>query len=414
MTVSKFSVVGICTTYPTRRSRDLGRGHPSMRVTRPGTARDGPGRHLAPGSGCSLRPCPNWARRLAHPSVSKLSSRLRYSLRDSKGATRIDVSDAVAVFFEDSLSAMGDVVADVFESIGNAINDLLKAVGDLLDEIPFVGGAARPIFNWLGDIISEVAELVGAVCKGLLGIVGGLVGGVIRIVSGGITGLLARDTRLFVRGLLDIVSGVFGAVVVILGKAVALIQQIVAVQRGKRALDDSEHELLERVFRGSVALYNVRIVEGFAGLYSINSRPFTLGNTIYMKDRDPADTLDVLVHECVHAWQYQHRGTRYASDALMAQWFDPEGYDWAEEVKSGVTRWEDFNTEAQGKFLEVLFSRGRSSETGATGNGVFFDDDQNGPNVEFMVGGTNHTNLARQALSDVRSRPAWRFSRLWS
>jgi hypothetical protein len=346
------------------------------------------------------------------------------SFWDAVGGAISDVFNAIATGVEDVVNAIGEVVADIFETLGNALEDLLSAIGDLLSEIPWIGGALRAVFHWLGDIVSGVFDLIGAIVKGLLGIVAGVVAGVIRIVGGGIGGLLAWDGRLFVKGWGDILSGIGGAVVVILGKAVAVIQQVIPLQWGERELTDDEREILERVFRGSVALYNVRIIEGFAGIYSINDRPFTLGNTIYMKDRDPATNPALLVHECLHVWQYQQRGTRYATDALAAQAFVDDAYDWEDEIRRGNIRWEDFNAEAQGRFFQDLYLQGEllygpshlaAGSLIATGNGVFYDADSLLLTVgRLIVSGVNRTSLADAAVEAVRDSSSFRLSGIWS
>ena len=82
---------------------------------------------------------------------------------------------------------------------------------------------------------------------------------------------------------------------------------------------------LAKVFGGSVALYNVRIVEGRSGVFGANQRPFTLGNTIYMKRTEPARFADMLVHEVVHVWQYQHLGPRYTADLGAQARYGEEG-----------------------------------------------------------------------------------------
>jgi hypothetical protein len=109
------------------------------------------------------------------------------------------------------------------------------------------------------------------------------------------------------------------------------------------------------VFRGSVALDRVRVVPGPAGLFDVNDRPFTLGNTIYLKGRTSPK---LLVHECVHVWQYQHRGPRYAYDALMAQRRLGQGaYDWRAELARGKA-WADFNAEAQAEYVADHWAEG--------------------------------------------------------
>jgi hypothetical protein len=334
------------------------------------------------------------------------------SFWDDVGDAISGAADAVADAVEDVVNAVEEVVTDVVETVGDAVSDAAGAVGDALGEIPVVGGVLSAVFHWIGDVVSGVTDLVGSAIKGVFGIIGGVIAGGIRVVFGGIGGLLSWDGRVFVKGLVDIVSGIGGAVVVIVGKAIGLVQSIIPLQWGKRPLTRSERAILRRVFRESVALYNIRIIEGFAGIYSINDYPFTLGNTVYMKNFNPAKNPDLLVHECTHVWQYQNLGTRYAADAIGAQWFANNAYDWESELSLGHNRWQDFNAEAECKFLEDVFDDGRVIGMPATGNGEFYDNDPVGSNVEFVFNSIDRTVLAKDSVAYVRAAFAWRLSAL--
>ncbi|MBI2714035.1 MAG: hypothetical protein HYX37_06210 [Rhizobiales bacterium] len=326
-------------------------------------------------------------------------------------------ADAVAGAVETVVNAVEEVVTDVVETVGNAVSDAAGAVGDFLSGVPLIGGALSAVFHWIGDVVSGVTDLVGAVIKGYFGIVGGVIGGLIRVIGGGIGGLFNGDGSVFVKGLGDIVSGYAGAIVVVGGKLIGLVQSVIPLQWGKRPLTRSEKEILKRVFRGSVALYNIRIIEGFAGVYSINPYPFTLGNTIYLKDVDPAKSPAILVHECTHVWQYQNHGTRYASDAIGAQWFVNDAYNWEKELARGNTQWQDFNAEAEAEFMEDVYAQGRVIGTTATGNGEYYNDEPLASNIEFVFTAsdgtvTDHSALARDTVPYVRDAFAWRLSAL--
>lgn len=148
---------------------------------------------------------------------------------------------------------------------------------------------------------------------------------------------------------------VAGAVVLTLGRLVARVQS-----HKKRKLTEDETALLERVFLGSVALDRVRIVAGRAGLFDLNKRPFTLGNTIYLKGRDSPK---LLVHECTHVWQYQHLGPRYVFDALAAQRrLGPGAYDWKAELARGKAGWLELNAEAQAEYVADVYDTDGADE----------------------------------------------------
>lgn len=326
-----------------------------------------------------------------------------------------DAADAVAGAVEDVVNAVEEVVADVFETVGNVVSDVFNAVGDYLGaaigEGAVLSSAVRGVFHWIGDIVSGVTDLAGAVIKGVLGIVGGVIGGVIRLVGGGIGGLLAWDGSVFVKGLEDIFYSIGGAVVLVGGKLLGLVQSLIPMpgQGSKRPLREEEERILRTVFRKSVALYNIRLIEGYAGLiFGVNDYPFTLGNTIYTKGSKSRSTL---VHECTHVWQYQNIGARYTVYAIVAR--ATEGYSWETELARGATRWQDFNFEAEGKFLEDLFDEGKIiGSHSPIGNGQFYKDDPVGSDVEFKPGVPDRTDLAKKTVAYVRDAFAWRLSAL--
>ncbi len=172
--------------------------------------------------------------------------------------------------------------------------------------------------------------------------------------------------------------GVAGAVIMVGGKAVAFVQALLGMQ-WPRPLTSDEVAHLSTVYAGSVDLSLVRLVPGRAGVFGLNKRPFTLGNTIYLKNTGGPS---VLVHECAHVWQYQHLGGRYTFDALWAQLtVKPDAYRWADELGRGRSHWRDFNREAQAQFLEELAEAGLG---------------------RFVVAGVDHTDLARETLAEVR------------
>ena len=201
---------------------------------------------------------------------------------------------------------------------------------------------------------------------------------------------------------MTVLSSIGGHVLLIAGRLLARIQRLVGAEARARGLTEAERERLSAVFRESVALDDVRVVEGRSGLFGVNDRPFTLGSTIYLKGVDLTTRFDVLVHECVHVWQYQHIGARYAADALAAQvrygWRRRGAYDWRAELERGHARWSDFNAEAQGSFIQARWQQG--------GSGLFESDATSG----FVVDGTDYTEVAVDALLTMR-RPTGRQSR---
>jgi hypothetical protein len=165
-----------------------------------------------------------------------------------------------------------------------------------------------------------------------------------------------------------------------------------------------------------VALEKIRLVEGRAGLFGLNPRPFTLGYTIYLKDRDVSQEPALLVHECTHVWQYEHVGSSYTAEAVGAQWFVDDAYSWEKEIGRDNTEWVSFNREAQASFLEDIYVHGKllvlrfdnkrgsivTSSDEQKGGGVFYDADGRSKIGVFEFNGVDHTDRANRAVAVVR------------
>ncbi|MEM9430149.1 MAG: DUF4157 domain-containing protein [Pseudomonadota bacterium] len=84
-----------------------------------------------------------------------------------------------------------------------------------------------------------------------------------------------------------------------------------------RPLYITEQKLLKDIFQGSVDLTRIRIVEA-----AVANAPTTLGNQIRIRPGQRFNTAygrATLVHETMHVWQYQNRGTRYISCSVYHQ-----------------------------------------------------------------------------------------------
>lgn len=313
-----------------------------------------------------------------------------------------DGADAVGNAVEDVVNGVGDAVSDAVETVGNGISDGLNVFGSVLEKIPGVGRLLGGVVRWLGDIVSSGLTFVGATIKSVLNLAAGIVAGTVRVIGG----IWSLDWSLIKKGLLGMAASVAGFILIFAGTFWAWVQSVIPLQWGKRRLTKQEEIILRRVYRRSVALYNVRIIEGFAGLYSLTSDPFTLGNVIYMKDHDPVAEPKLLVHECAHVWQYQHRGARYAADAVGAQWFIEDEYNWLREYNAGVRRWQDFNSEAEAEFLEDVYHEGHLTGHSSMHNGEFYKSDPVSMGVEFR--NATLTAFARDSVAYVRGAFNWR------
>lgn len=315
--------------------------------------------------------------------------------------------DKVAGSVQRAVDAAGDFLADLPETAGSGIQAGCNALGSALKAIPPVVVSLR----WLGGVVAALSSLAGVFIKAVMGILSGLLGGLLRVPGG----LFSLNAALFRKGLLDIFSPLAGALILTLGTFWALVQQVFLLQNFARSLTPEERQALQSVFCGSLALYNIRLIEGRCGLFGINERAFTLGNIVYLKGNDTSRQRDLLVHECVHVWQYQHCGPRYAAEALGAQWRLPNAYDWETERLRGNLHWQDFNREAQAKLLDDIWSHGSLTLNGNTahGSGCFFtcDDPAKLP-AAFRFSGREYTALALEAVDTLRKRASLRLSKL--
>jgi hypothetical protein len=183
-----------------------------------------------------------------------------------------------------------------------------------------------------------------------------------------------------------------------------------------RRLTSAEEARLRNVFRDSIAYYNVRIVDDWAGVFSLATRPFTHANTIYLLGRSLAKEPELLVHEATHVWQYQHRGPRYASGSYAAQFggSSHSAYDWRGEFTHGNTHWFQMNVEAQAAFIETAWLEGvvndATSVPVAAGNGAYFGDLAKGNTRHPVASTSRYDALGEEAIRIIRDDSTWRLS----
>lgn len=323
--------------------------------------------------------------------------------------------DVAADNVQTLVDILGDAIADLPETIGNGFQDVCNTLGDMLATVPITGSFLQTVLRWAGGTIAGLTNLVGVVVKAAAGIISGGIGALIRLPAG----ILFLNTAQVRKGLLDIFSPPAGAVIIVLGVFWSLIQRIFFFQNFERSLTREERTALRNIFHDSLALYNIRLIEGHCGLFGVNTRAFTLGNTIYLKRNEAHQQRATLVHECVHVWQYQHFGPRYTMEALGAQWLLPNAYNWEAEAAHGRSQWQDFNREAQAKLLDDIWTFGSLARNGNTirGDGCFYDADRDLSPVEneavtFRYFGKDYTILALEAVRALRSRRNLRVSKL--
>ncbi|MEM7624989.1 MAG: hypothetical protein AAF333_05120 [Planctomycetota bacterium] len=146
------------------------------------------------------------------------------------------------------------------------------------------------------------------------------------------------------------------------GHAIGAVQTLVGLEKHGRKLSAQETAMLRPIFGNSIDLGRVRIKEGFAGIYSLNDRPFVMGDTIYMKDwagKTGHARSVLLVHEMMHVWQHQNGGGDYATEAIYTEqrYGQDKAYGFEAPVDAGVP-FERLKVEQQATLIEKAFEAG--------------------------------------------------------
>lgn len=138
------------------------------------------------------------------------------------------------------------------------------------------------------------------------------------------------------------------------------LQTLIFLEPVGRYLDSAEKAYLSWVFwGGGWWLDLIRVKEGFAGIWSINPRPFTVEETIYLKNwpsdqgLSAAEREALMVHETTHVWQFIHGGGDYKLKSLYYQ-AKGNAYNWDGPVNGG-TQWSGLNPEQQASFVESAY-----------------------------------------------------------
>jgi hypothetical protein len=248
--------------------------------------------------------------------------------------------------------ALGELTSDLVESIGTAIRRLSSEIilaGQLVNTKK---GAMISFYVYIGLIVQCSTILISFVVKGIFSIFGDAFTSVYNLVMS----IVRCDFRIFVKAVMLPLHSLNGHILVFSGFLVVVVQKLFFIQKSDRSFTDDESDVLKDLFDDSIAMYNVRVVAGKSGVFHVNGRPFVLGNFIFMKNWSIQKNLPVLIHECVHIWQYQRYGARYASEALYAQWTLPNAYDWRTEKKRD-SNWFNWNREAQASFIEEMWGK---------------------------------------------------------
>jgi hypothetical protein len=138
-------------------------------------------------------------------------------------------------------------------------------------------------------------------------------------------------------------------------ESVSVLQSALFLEPIGRTLRNDERAFLSQVFGDSPWWFNViRVKEGFAGLFSISGRPFTLESTIYLKNT--TYSAQRMVHETTHVWQWIHGGGDYKLASIHEQIEHGQAaYDFEPALDAGKT-WPNLGVEQQANFVDEAFA----------------------------------------------------------
>jgi hypothetical protein len=176
--------------------------------------------------------------------------------------------------------------------------------------------------------------------------------------------------------------------------ALSHVQEACGLEPRGESLPPSVCALAHKVFGDSIDLGKVRVKWGSAGVFNLSERPFTLGNTLYMKGLPRKGSDATLLHELTHVWQNQHQGSEALGQAAVQQIggaltaSTDSVYDWKAAVARGLP-FERMNPECQAALLEDAFASG------------YFD--KPATCRTFVQGGVDYTHVLERALRDIRN-----------
>ena len=228
----------------------------------------------------------------------------------------------------------------------------------------------------------------------------------------GVLALLIGNTDILKEALIDLIALVvdafyfsLGAIIFAFVTGIDFVQTVLGIEV-KRRLTPEEIEILEPIFGKSLHYRLIRVIEQPGILRSIDGRPraFTIGFNIYFP---PGNTMAVLVHECVHVWQFQFSGTQYIGQSTVFQGIaGPQAYSWRNNITTDDNAWFLLESvEAKASFIEDVYMGGDYTPTGGVideTEGAFFLPPNQGVN-NFTEAPNDYTVRANHAWEILKT-----------
>ena len=287
---------------------------------------------------------------------------------EHRGVIQIDGAAFTVEFFSliDWLKAAWNGIKNVGKWIGSQFATAASAL------VAYARGgwnASKRMATWLANNAEVAANYFVQYCRRqFLSVKQSLINARNMLRDAGITAW--EGGKLMVAGLDEIVKGNFkdGVSAVFIGlakitveapvsafvggvmEALGALQVALFLEPEGRDLNGAERGLLSSIFGNQNWLSSIVVKQGWAGVFSlISERPFTLENTIYLKQWPYS--LELMAHETTHVWQWENHGGNYKLKSIWCQYFGGGGYDWKPQINAGRT-WGQLTVEQQGNFVE--------------------------------------------------------------
>ena len=258
--------------------------------------------------------------------------------------------------------AVGGAIVSAGRAVGSALSTAAQAVGRFISGAArWIGERVRDLSQWVVSLIqnlpARLARLASTIVDGLAGVASFIPGAIRALASGGLSGFASWLWERAKRGgawVLTLLSRVFD----VLGGPEALEFVWHMITRA-RPLSGTEITAASSVLGPNAIRWgDVRVSEG--GLLSIifalnGGRAFTTFHTINLA---PNETIDVVVHELAHVYQYERAGSVYIGQAIHAQATVGYGYGRGAGLvrdKNAGKHYRDYNREQQAQIAQDYY-----------------------------------------------------------
>jgi hypothetical protein len=257
--------------------------------------------------------------------------------------------------------AVGGAVTSAAEWVGERARDVGRF---LTGAVEYIGERLRDMSLWainlIRDLPGRLARLATTIVEGLAGVVTFIPQAIQALASGGLGGFASWLWEKAKRGgawVLTLISRVFD----VLGGP-ELVEFIWHIVTKARPMTGEEIAAASSVLGPSAIRWgDVRVSEGglLSLIFSLNeARAFVSFHTINLP---PGETIDTVVHESTHVYQYERAGSVYLGQALHAQATRGGGaYDYGGPAglvaaKASGKHYRDFNREEQAQIAQDYY-----------------------------------------------------------